>query len=162
MERIWAPWRMTYIGGNNGDHGCVFCLNESSGQDEARLVLHRSQWCFVMINRYPYTNGHLLVCPYRHTSEIESLSSEEMLDMFTVVQLGCSVLQQAVAPQGINIGMNLGKSAGAGVDQHLHMHIVPRWTGDTNFMTVVAGARVVPESLQDTYSKLKPLFDSSV
>lgn len=160
MERIWAPWRMEYIDGNNkeGDGGCIFCVQGETGHDVDRLILHRSSNSFVIMNRYPYTNGHLLVCPYRHTADIQSLTDEEMLDLFRTVQLACGVLKETIFPQGINLGMNMGKIAGAGVDEHLHIHLVPRWSGDTNFMSVIADARVVPESLEKTYSRLLSHF----
>lgn len=158
MERIWAPWRMDYINGNTKGAGCIFCVQNGSDRDSERLILYRSTSSYVIMNRYPYTNGHLLVCPYRHTADMQSFTDEEMLDLFRTVQLSCGVLKQAISPDGINMGMNMGKSAGAGVDDHLHIHIVPRWNGDTNFMTVVADARIVPESLDKSYSRLLPFF----
>ncbi len=159
MERLWAPWRMEYIL-NQKVEGCIFCLRDEKDKDRENLVLHRSGHSFVMMNRYPYCNGHLLVSPYSHVSNLEKLSSEEMLDLFSNVTLCCRVLNEKFFPQGFNIGINLGKAAGAGVDDHVHVHIVPRWVGDTNYMTVIADVRVMPENLMATYDKLLPGFSS--
>jgi ATP adenylyltransferase len=158
MERIWAPWRIEYILAGEKKGGCIFCV-EDAGPDRERLLLHRSRHCFVMLNRYPYTNGHLMVIPYLHTSTMNDMGEDELLDLMLTVRLSHQVLEEASSPQGFNVGMNLGKAAGAGVDEHLHVHIVPRWNGDTNFMSVTADARVVPESLLATFDRLKPLFE---
>jgi ATP adenylyltransferase len=152
MERIWAPWRMEYILNEKPD-GCIFCLKEKN-QERELLILYRAEHSFVMMNRYPYCNGHLLVSPYRHLPDLSDLSGPEMLDLFATVKLCCNVLTAKFSPQGFNIGINIGKAAGAGVADHLHIHVVPRWVGDTNFMTVIADARVMPENLMATYDKL--------
>ncbi len=157
MERLWAPWRIEYIL-NKKSEGCIFCLYPQQTDDRDSLILHRSPRAFVMLNRYPYTNGHLLVAPYRHISDLNDLAAEELLELMTTVRLCCTVLQEKAAPQGFNIGMNLGKAAGAGVDDHLHLHIVPRWNGDTNFMSVIDDVRVMPENLLATYDALYPGF----
>lgn len=159
MERIWAPWRMEFILNEKPDC-CIFCLGEMQGDDQEkeRLVLHRDTLSFVMMNRYPYTTGHLLVSPYRHVGTLQDLTSDEMLQLFENVRLACEVTTKALAPQGYNIGINLGKVAGAGVADHLHIHIVPRWVGDANFMTVISDTRVVPEGLSATYDKFLPFF----
>lgn len=157
MERLWAPWRMEYIL-NQKAEGCIFCRDDDKEKDRENLVLHRSGHSYVMMNRYPYCNGHMLVSPYRHVADLEKLNGEEMLDLFTTVTLCCRVLKGNFLPQGFNIGINLGKAAGAGVDDHLHVHIVPRWIGDTNYMTVIADVRVMPENLMATYDKLLPGF----
>ncbi len=159
MERLWAPWRMEYILNPKPD-GCVFCLEAAAGDDadRERLVLRRDKRTFVMMNRYPYCNGHLLVSPNRHVGAMNDLGTEEMLELFENTRICCDVMTKAFSPQGFNIGMNLGKAAGAGVDDHLHIHVVPRWTGDTNFMTVIADLRVMPENLAATYDRLYPLF----
>lgn len=158
MERIWAPWRVEYI--FNEDHqGCIFCLDASRERDREQLVLKRTSLSLVMLNRYPYTNGHLLAAPLRHTADLDSLTDAETLDLMRSVSLCRSILEKEVAPQGFNIGMNLGRAAGAGVADHLHVHIVPRWNGDTNFMTVVGDIRVVPEGLLSAYDRLKVWFD---
>jgi ATP adenylyltransferase len=153
MERVWAPWRMEYILNQKPDR-CIFCLDDDPSLDRERLVIHRTSHSFVMLNRYPYTNGHMLIAPRRHTADLNVLSEEEMLDLFSTTRLARNVLHSVAKPQGFNLGMNLGKAAGAGVDEHLHMHIVPRWNGDTNYMTVVADLRVMPENLKTTYELL--------
>lgn len=159
MNQIWAPWRMEYLE-NDHQEGCIFCPGSEKVNDRDRLILYRTPFSFVMMNRYPYTNGHLLISPYRHTSDMNLLSGEEMLDLFETLRHSRNVLEKALAPQGFNIGVNLGKSAGAGVTEHMHIHIVPRWNGDSNFMSVVSETRVIPEHLQTTYAKLLPHFDS--
>ncbi len=156
MERLWAPWRIEYIL-NNKPQGCIFCPI-GGANDRERLILHRSPLSLVMLNRYPYTNGHVMVAPERHTADLDSLSEAEMLDLFRTVRLSRKVLEETAAPQGFNIGINLGKAAGAGVDEHLHIHIVPRWNGDTNYMSVISDLRVMPENLFATYDKLLPGF----
>ena len=156
MERLWAPWRMEYILAEKPE-GCIFCGAET-GDAGVRYILHRTRFSFVMLNRYPYTNGHLLVAPYRHTATMDDLDDAELLDIFRTVALCRNVLADAAAPQGFNIGMNLGRAAGAGVDEHLHVHLVPRWNGDTNYMSVIADVRVMPENLAATYDVLLPRF----
>ena len=156
MERVWAPWRMEYIL-NQKSERCVFCIDDAP-DDRERLIVHRTPLSFVMLNRYPYTNGHLLIAPRRHTADLNELGNEELLDLFATVRLAGNVLQSVAKPQGFNIGMNLGKAAGAGVDEHLHMHIVPRWNGDTNYMTVLADVRVMPENLAATYDHVAEGF----
>ncbi|BEH10320.1 MULTISPECIES: HIT family protein [Geobacter] len=157
MERVWAPWRMEYLV-DEKPAGCIFCPGAGQAGDRERLILHRTPLSLVMLNRYPYTNGHLMVAPLRHTADMDSLSDAEMLDLFRTVRLCRSILRDAASPNGYNIGINLGKAAGAGVDDHLHVHVVPRWNGDTNFMGVVADLRVVPEGLQAAWDRLAPLF----
>ena len=157
MERLWAPWRMEYIL-NDKPAACIFCLPRDPASDRERLVLHRTPLSLVMLNRYPYTNGHLLIAPSRHLGDMDSLSEGEMLDLFATLRLARKILQQTAHPDGYNIGMNLGKVAGAGVEEHLHLHIVPRWSGDTNFMSVITDIRVMPENLLTTYDRLLPAF----
>jgi len=157
MKRLWAPWRIEYIKMPK-PHGCIFCLKDEKERDRDNLVLYRTSLALVMLNRYPYTDGHLLISPYRHIADMNALTVEEKLDLFDLVGLSCTVLTEAIDPQGFNIGMNLGKAAGAGVDDHLHFHVVPRWNGDTNFMSVVADLRVMPENLLATYDALLPGF----
>jgi ATP adenylyltransferase len=155
MKQIWAPWRMVYIGGDHGDE-CVFCEKASSDQneDESNLVLVRGEKTFVIMNLYPYINGHLLIVPKRHVGEIEDLNEEEMMELFKMTQKMVRVLR-AFNPQGFNVGVNIGRVAGAGVPGHFHIHVVPRWSGDTNFMPVFGDVRVISESLEGTYKKLK-------
>jgi ATP adenylyltransferase len=155
---LYSPWRLQYIIGNK-DQNCVFCLEKSTENDEQHLVLYRSKYNFVIMNMYPYNNGHLLVVPLRHVSRLCDLSCEESLDFFSLVQETVKVVEAAYHPGGMNLGMNIGKAAGAGIDQHLHMHIVPRWEGDVNFMTSIAGTRVIPEDFDQAYKHLKEQFD---
>lgn len=157
MKRFWAPWRMEYISKDKTD-GCIFCVSFEKENDRERLILYRTDFSIIMLNRYPYTNGHLMIAPFRHTADMNELSCDEMLDLFTALRLCRDVLQETASPQGFNIGINLGKAAGAGVDEHMHIHIVPRWNGDTNFMTVISDIRVMPENLRSTYEKLFPAF----
>ncbi len=157
MERLWAPWRIEYILADKPT-GCIFCVGDSADSDRELLILHRGAASLVMLNRYPYTNGHLMVAPYRHTSDLDQLSDAEMLDLFKTVRLCRTILHETAAPQGFNIGVNLGRAAGAGVDEHVHIHVVPRWNGDTNYMSVIGDIRVMPENLRSTYDKLFPGF----
>ena len=157
MERLWAPWRIDYIL-NEKPSDCIFCVSSDQEQDRERLILYRTGLSFVMLNRYPYNNGHMMIAPFRHTADMNELSIAEMLDMFATLRLCRNVLEKTAVPQGFNIGINLGKAAGAGVDDHIHIHIVPRWNGDTNFMSVIGDVRVMPENLQNTYEKLFPGF----
>ena len=156
MDRLWAPWRMEYIV-NDKPGGCIFC-GVNCTPDRERLILYRTEHSLVMLNRYPYTNGHLLIAPLRHVAGLDGLDDAEMLDLFKVLRLGRKVLQESAGPQGYNIGVNLGRASGAGVEDHLHLHIVPRWVGDTNFTAVIDDLRVVPEGLLATYDRLLPLF----
>jgi ATP adenylyltransferase len=154
MERIWAPWRMSYLSNNEPDHTCIFCQSETGVADRERLILARSDNSLIMLNRYPYTGGHLMVAPLRHTAELDELSNSELLDLMLMIRKSRSLLQRVVNPDGFNIGLNLGKAAGAGVEEHLHVHIVPRWNGDSNFMTVIGDVRVIPEGLMVAYDQL--------
>lgn len=157
MERIWAPWRMEYILADRPE-GCILCDGQHQTSDRDRLILCRTSLSFVMLNRYPYSNGHLMVSPLRHVADLEALDDGELLDLMRLARRCCRILNTVAAPQGINVGINMGKAAGAGVDDHLHLHIVPRWSGDTNFMTVIGDLRVMPENLQATYDRLLPSF----
>jgi ATP adenylyltransferase len=157
MEQLWAPWRMEYIvGPKTGE--CIFCLPPETSSDRNRLILHATNSTLIMLNRYPYSNGHLMVAPRQHTCRLEALSEKTSLELFSSLVLCQQVLENRFKPQGFNVGMNLGKAAGAGVEDHLHIHIVPRWEGDTNFMSVLQDIRVMPEHLLDTYDKLVPFF----
>jgi ATP adenylyltransferase len=158
MERLWAPWRLEYIVGEK-EEGCIFCEFPKRGDDTKYLILHREALVYVIMNAFPYSNGHLLIAPYRHVGDISELTDEESLGMMLLARKCCQVLREAVRPDGFNLGMNLGTAAGAGIADHAHMHIVPRWNGDTNFMPVLADVKVIPEALEATYAKLKPLFD---
>jgi ATP adenylyltransferase len=154
MERIWAPWRMTYITATTQEADCIFCRAWKTDDDRERLVLTRQKHALIMLNRYPYTCGHLMVAPQRHTADMDDLSDDELLDLTRGVRRACALLRCVAAPHGFNIGMNLGKAAGAGVEEHLHIHIVPRWNGDTNFMSVTGDVRVIPEGLMEAYDRL--------
>lgn len=154
MQRLWAPWRIGYIK-EQKPSGCVFC---QEGEDRELLILQRTPHCRVLLNRYPYCNGHLLVATRRHTVDLDGLTDPEMLDLFRSVALCRRVLEASMQPDGFNIGVNLGKVAGAGVDDHLHFHVVPRWSGDSNFIATIAETRVLPEALLACYDRLLPLF----
>jgi ATP adenylyltransferase len=159
MKQLWCPWRLAYILGPKPD-SCVFCLPEDRGEDPARLVLHRGEHNFVIMNKYPYNNGHLMVTPYRHVMDIRDLDESERNESMLLLQVCTDILKKRFNPQGINIGLNLGEAAGAGIREHLHFHLVPRWNGDSSFMAVMDEVRVVPEHLASTYAALKPLFDA--
>jgi len=158
MMVLWAPWRMEYILSDQKEGVCIFCPGENRGEDESKLILHVGQLSMVMMNRFPYINGHLLVAPVRHVRGLELLSQEEKLDLLTMVSKSVEVLKQAMNPEGFNVGLNLGRVAGAGVEEHMHFHIVPRWNGDTNYMTVLGEVRVIPEHIVETYHRLLPYY----
>jgi ATP adenylyltransferase len=159
MSHLWTPWRMAYLRGEEPlPEGCLFCLKPHEEDAQAHIV-HRGQLCFVVLNRFPYNNGHLMVVPYAHVSTLEDLDAETLADLMALTQLSLRVLREAYRPQGFNVGMNIGGVAGAGVVGHVHLHIVPRWAGDTNAMTVVGETRVIPEWLHQTYERLRPLFE---
>lgn len=155
MNRLWAPWRMEYIAAEKKPekNECFLCIDPD--MDDQHLVLVRRPHAFVVMNRYPYSNGHLMVVPCRHTGRIEALTNEELLEMMSLVQLSSTVLTQELSAEGINVGINMGKAAGAGLEEHIHIHVVPRWFGDTNYMPVLSETRVISEHLHATYEKLK-------
>lgn len=158
MERLWAPWRMEYINKAAEEPGCFLCQKPREDNDPANLILHRGESNFIILNTYPYNTGHLMVAPYRHIGDLSLLSEAEAKEHLEMVKLGLKVLAQAMRPEGFNIGMNLGRAAGAGVADHIHTHIVPRWQGDTNFMPIIADTKVLPEMLAATYQKLKQIL----
>ncbi len=151
---LWAPWRIEYITNSHKNDECIFCILPKSSNDRENLILYRDKHVFVIMNRFPYNNGHLMVVPYKHTSEMSELSNQEKLGLFNIIQYSQQVLIRIMAPQGFNIGANLGNIAGAGIDTHIHFHLVPRWAGDTNCMPVIAGTKVISESLDNTWEKL--------
>ena len=158
MERLWSPWRLSYVtraADEGEEEGCIFC--ELKGRNED-LVVHRGRLCFVILNLYPYNNGHVMVVPNRHVAELSSTTAEERQELIALVRHAEMALVEAYRPHGINVGMNLGRPAGAGVLEHLHVHLVPRWNGDTNFMGVIAETRVLPEDLSHTADRLRPIF----
>ncbi len=161
MERLWRPWRMQYIRMAQGEGGkeCIFCTKPAEDDDRSNLILHRGGRCFIIMNLFPYNTGHLMVSPYRHVGDLEHLDPEEREELMRLTVLSVRCIKEAMQPHGFNLGMNLGKVSGAGYDQHLHMHVVPRWEGDTNFMPVVAGAKVMPESLQENYDRLREALE---
>ncbi len=156
MKTLWAPWRMEYILGEK-EPECVFCLALSQ---RGNLTLYTGSLSMVMMNKYPYINGHLLVAPKRHIADLDKLTLEEMADLLKMVKDSIQILRKVMNPDGFNVGLNLGEVAGAGVEQHLHFHVVPRWQGDTNAMTVFADVRVVSEHLETTYGNLKQHFEA--
>jgi ATP adenylyltransferase len=155
MKVLWAPWRMGYILSDKKDQSCIFCPGEDRTRDAERLILFSGERTLVMMNRYPYNNGHLLVAPVRHVAGLDELGSEEVLDLLLKVRKSIEVLKKAMKPEGFNVGLNLGHVAGAGIEEHLHFHVVPRWNGDTNYMTILDDVRVIPEHIQKTYEKLR-------
>jgi len=159
MDRLWAPWRMEYIlSTQEEEQECIFCEKPKEKDDKANLIVHRSQLSFVIMNKYPYNNGHVMVVPYVHESDYLNLSDDILIDMQRLIQLSIRALNKTMHPHGLNIGINLGRTAGAGIDEHLHYHLVPRWNGDTNFMPILNDTKVVSESLADSWEKLHSIF----
>jgi ATP adenylyltransferase len=158
MERLWSPWRLAYVTGAKPDSGCVFC-GAPQLPDSESLILFSGTTSYVVLNLYPYNNGHLMVVPFRHVATMSALTTAELHEMAELTQRCEVALTEAYQPHGINVGINLGKPAGAGVLDHVHIHLVPRWNGDTNFMTVVGNVRVLPEDLSETVKRLRPLFE---
>ena len=159
--RLWAPWRMKYIqaAACGEEEECFLCVNPTMEDSEKNLLLHRGQHCFVIMNLYPYNNGHIMVAPYRHIGDFMDLTSDEMIETMELTGLAIEALSATMHPHGYNIGLNLGRVAGAGIEEHLHLHIVPRWDGDTNFMPVLAETKVVSESLHESWRRLKAAFE---
>jgi ATP adenylyltransferase len=160
MNHLWAPWRATYVSEKGDPNRCIFCEAAASSDDAANLVVHRGYLSFVILNRFPYTSGHLMIAPFAHVSRLQQASEETAAEIMRLSRVAEGVLERVYRPAGLNLGMNLGEAAGAGIQQHIHMHLLPRWKGDANFMTSVADTRVVSEALEDTYSKLKRGFAS--
>jgi len=156
-QRLWAPWRLEYIKGPKPEE-CIFCAKPALGDDAAAHIVARGENAFVMLNAFPYNNGHVMVSPYAHVPSIEELDDPVLLDLMHLTQRSLGALREAYAPEGFNIGVNQGKIAGAGVEGHVHLHIVPRWGADTNFMPVIASTRVLPQSLEDSYRALAGLL----
>ena len=157
MNRLWSPWRLEYVTGTKKEAGCVFCEAPRSPHQDS-LILHAGTLAYVILNLFPYNNGHLMVVPYRHVASLNALERAELHEIADLTQRAEAALMRAYNPQGINVGINLGKAAGAGILEHMHVHAVPRWNGDTNFMTVVGETRVLPEDLNATATKLRPIF----
>jgi ATP adenylyltransferase len=153
MKQLWAPWRLEYVAAADEEEGCIFCrAAAATGADG--LVVHRGEGAFCLLNKYPYASGHLMVAPYRHVAEFVGLAAEEVIEMHRLAASGMDALAQTFAPQGYNVGWNLGRIAGAGIVDHVHLHVVPRWAGDTNFMPVLADVKVLPQHLDETRTAL--------
>jgi ATP adenylyltransferase len=163
MKTLWTPWRMDHVNGKNtqGD-GCLFEPPGKKSSSKSRLLLYRGPLCVVMLNRFPYANGHLLVAPVRHVRDLTELDEKENSALMSLLQKCCTIIRTHLHPHGINIGLNLGKTAGAGIDDHLHFHVVPRWEGDHNFMTVTADIRTIPQHIDKTFEMLLPDFQQLV
>ena len=161
MNQLWAPWRMTYIAAiDRKDEGCIFCTKHTDRDDRKNLVLYRGNKCYVIMNLFPYNNGHLLVIPYEHVPDICRLEKSASSELWDLLCLSRNALTSAFHPDGFNIGINIGRTAGAGIDSHAHAHIVPRWNGDTNFMSVLGDTKVISQALEETYDALAPYFRS--
>lgn len=163
LQRLWAPWRFGYIAGADPVEGCPFCVLPARGpeHDRASLILHRGRHAYVICNAYPYNPGHLMVVPYEHRADLEGLDMDVATELFALGRVAVRTLRTRIGAQGINLGMNLGAVAGAGITDHLHLHAVPRWGGDTNFMSVVGAARVLPKALEELYDELLPGFQAA-
>jgi ATP adenylyltransferase len=159
MEQLWAPWRMQYIKRADGAEGCIFCAFPAEERDDENLIVLRGERAFIILNAFPYSNGHLMISPYRHTADLDQLEDAEMLEMMSLTRRSVNLLKEAFRPDGFNIGINMGRAAGAGIEDHVHIHVVPRWSGDTNFMPVLGDVRVIPESLQAVHSTLRRLVE---
>jgi ATP adenylyltransferase len=157
IDHLWSPWRLDYVTGDKKEAGCVFCIASRPPQPDS-LIVHEGTLAYVILNKFPYNNGHLMVVPYRHVASLNALDPGELHQIADLTQRAEAALMQAYNPQGINVGINLGKPAGAGILEHIHVHAVPRWAGDTNFMTVVGETRVLPEALDATAARLRPVF----
>ena len=161
MDNLWAPWRMAFIEPKTPQpQECIFCTQPAAHRDAEYHILYRGEHCFMMLNRYPYNNGHLMIAPYQHVPSIEQLDVDTLAELMAQAQLALRALRLTMNPDGFNMGINEGKVAGAGFDEHMHFHIVPRWNGDTNFMPVIADIKVIPEHLDIVYQKLKQALES--
>ncbi len=157
MDYLWTPWRYAFVSTAHKSEGCVFC-EKPKEEDQAAGIVYRGQTCFIIVNAYPYTSGHVMIVPYAHLDRLENLPREAAEEMMALCQRTEGVLRDLYNPEGVNLGMNIGKAAGAGIAGHIHMHVLPRWTADANFMTVVGETRVLPESLGETWRRLKAKF----
>ena len=160
MDRLWSPWRYRYVSTASADQACIFCSKPAAGDDRANYIVHRARRNFILLNLYPYTNGHLMIAPYEHAATLGEAHPETLAELMELTVRAEGALRRVYNPGGINLGMNLGQCAGAGIAGHIHMHVLPRWPGDASFMTTVAETRVLPEDLDTTYEKLRAEFDS--
>ena len=158
MTHLWTPWRSKYMTDKKEKRSCIFCDAVAGSEDSQSLIVYRGELTFVILNRYPYTSGHLMIAPYAHVSRLTQTSEAATQEMMTLVRRAETILQHIYNPQGLNLGMNLGEAAGAGIEQHIHMHVLPRWNGDANFMTSIGHTRIIPEALEDTYIKVRAAF----
>lgn len=161
MKHLWAPWRIQYIKATPRDD-CIFCTLPAEGRDREHHILHRGPLAFVMLNRFPYTSGHLMVVPFRHVAGLDALDDREALDVFHLTTAAMEAIRQTYGPEGFNVGVNIGRAAGAGIVDHVHVHVVPRWVGDTNFMPVLGEVKVLPEDLAVTYDRLAPALRAAL
>jgi ATP adenylyltransferase len=159
MQRLWTPWRMQYIATGQTSGGCVLCEKVSEASDRDNYLLYRAAHCFLILNLYPYNNGHIMVVPYQHTGRLHELTCDTLHELMELTERSVGLLETVLHPNGFNIGMNLSRVAGAGIEDHVHMHIVPRWNGDTNYMSILADTRVMPETLPVTYERLRAVID---
>ncbi len=157
-QRIWAPWRLPYVKDASKDTECIFCSKPAEGDDAATFIVHRGERCYVILNTFPYTNGHLMVAPFEHLARLQDLDDETTAELMTLAARATAILDDTYGPEGYNVGVNQGRIAGAGFDSHIHMHVVPRWAGDTNYMPVIADTRVMPQTLEQSYEALKGAF----
>ena len=160
-QRIWAPWRLAYVKDASKDDAeeCIFCAKPASDDDRANLIVHRGERCFVILNKFPYTNGHLMVAPYEHLATLPEVDAEAIAELMALAQQAMVALEERYSPHGYNVGFNQGRVAGAGFEHHIHMHVVPRWGGDTNYMPVLADTRVMPQTLEQSYEALRGAFE---
>ncbi|MBZ5607082.1 MAG: HIT domain-containing protein [Acidobacteriia bacterium] len=161
MDHLWSPWRYQYVTTEHGGSECIFCRAAAASNDEENLVVYRGRHNFIVLNRYPYTSGHLMIVPYQHVDSLEGASQETLAELIFLAQESERRLREIYKPDGLNLGMNLGQSAGAGIAGHIHLHVLPRWTGDTSFITTVSETRILPEELTVTYQKLSQAFKHS-
>ncbi len=161
MDRLWSPWRYHYVSTVSPGDECIFCAKSREDRDAENLILFRGRRNYVLLNLFPYTTGHLMITPYRHVAQLEDLDEEEAAELMNLTRIAVRHLKTVYRPQGFNLGMNLGECAGAGIAGHLHMHVLPRWAGDANFMTTIAETRVMPEDLGETWRKLSAAFRSA-
>jgi ATP adenylyltransferase len=157
-HRIWAPWRLEYVKDASKDNECIFCAKPAENDDAAAFIVHRDARCFVILNTFPYTNGHLMVAPFEHLARLQELDSDTVAELMALASRATAIIDDVYDPEGYNLGLNQGRIAGAGFESHIHMHVVPRWAGDTNYMPVIADTRVMPQSLEQSYEALKGKF----
>jgi ATP adenylyltransferase len=161
MDYLWSPWRYAYVSRNEAPAGCIFCVKSAQRNDEENLVLFRGEHNFVLLNLFPYTSGHMMIAPYVHVATLEEAPEDAVVEMMSLARIASRHLREVYRPQGMNLGMNLGECAGAGIAGHIHMHVLPRWLGDANFMTTTGETRVIPEDLSITYEKLRGAFQGA-